>query len=212
MGDTSDEAARQEQARAWFETLRDEICAAFEAIEDEAETAGARPGRFERKAWERPGGGGGVMSLMRGRVFEKVGVNVSAVHGTLSECFRQKIAGAVDDGRFWASGISVVAHMRSPLVPAVHMNTRHIVTSTWWFGGGSDLTPTYPDERDTADFHTALEQACARHDADTTRASRPGAIATSTCPTARKRAASAASSRRPSTPATGQPISPSPKI
>ncbi len=159
------DAARQERARAWFEALRDETCAAFEAIEDEAEGADAGPGRFERKAWERPGGGGGVMSLMRGRVFEKVGVNVSTVHGTLSEAFRQKIAGAEDDGRFWASGISVVAHMRSPLVPAVHMNTRHIVTGTWWFGGGTDLTPTYPDERDTADFHAALERACARHDA-----------------------------------------------
>ena len=105
------------------------------------------------------------MALMRGRVFEKVGVNVSTVHGTFSESFREKITGAAEDGRFWASGISVVAHMRSPLVPAVHMNTRHIVTSTWWFGGGTDLTPTYPDERDTADFHAALEQACARHDA-----------------------------------------------
>ena len=166
MSETGDEAARQEQARAWFEALRDEICAAYEAIEDEAETAGARPGRFERKPWERPGGGGGVMALMRGRVFEKVGVNVSAVHGTFSESFRQKVTGAGEDGRFWASGISVVAHMRSPLVPAVHMNTRHIVTSTWWFGGGTDLTPTYPDERDTADFHAALSQACARHDAD----------------------------------------------
>ena len=165
MSDPGDEAARQEQARAWFEALRDEICAAFEAIEDEAETAGSRPGRFARKPWERPGGGGGVMALMRGRVFEKVGVNVSTVHGTFSESFREKITGAAEDGRFWASGISVVAHMRSPLVPAVHMNTRHIATSTWWFGGGTDLTPAYPDERDTADFHAALSQACSRHDA-----------------------------------------------
>jgi len=165
VSDPGDEAARQEQARAWFEALRDEICAAFEAIEDEAETAGARPGRFERKPWKRPGGGGGTMALMQGRVFEKVGVNVSAVHGTFSESFREKITGAAEDGRFWASGISVVAHMRSPLVPAVHMNTRHIVTSTWWFGGGTDLTPTYPVEPDTADFHAALSQACARHDA-----------------------------------------------
>ena len=165
MSDRSDDTARRAEARAWFETLRDRICAAFEAIEDEGETAGARPGRFERKPWERPGGGGGTMAIMRGRVFEKVGVNVSAVHGTFSETFRQKVTGAAEDGRFWASGISVVAHMRSPLVPAVHMNTRHIVTSAWWFGGGSDLTPAYPDERDTADFHAALRTACERHDA-----------------------------------------------
>ena len=160
----SGETTRQERARSWFEALRDEICTAFEAIEDAAEAAGAPPGRFERKAWERPGGGGGTMAIMRGGVFEKVGVNASTVHGTLSDTFRRKVAGAGEDGRFWASGISVVAHMRSPLVPAVHMNTRHIVTRTWWFGGGSDLTPTYPDERDTADFHAALERACARHD------------------------------------------------
>ena len=164
----SGETARQERARSWFEALRDEICTAFEAIEDEAgataEADGARPGRFERTDWERPGGGGGTMAIMRGGVFEKVGVNASTVHGTLSDTFRRKVAGAGEDGRFWASGISVVAHMRSPLVPAVHMNTRHIVTRTWWFGGGSDLTPTYPDERDTADFHAALERACARHD------------------------------------------------
>ena len=165
MSDTSDATARKERDRAWFEALRDEICAAFEAIEDEAASAGERPGRFERKPWERPGGGGGVMSIMRGRVFEKAGVNVSAVHGTFSETFRQAVTGAAEDGRFWASGISVVAHMRSPLVPAVHMNTRHIVTNTWWFGGGSDLTPTYPDERDTEEFHAALRRACERHDA-----------------------------------------------
>ena len=164
MTDASDDTARRERARVWFEALRDDICAAFETIEDEAETAGARPGRFARKPWERNGGGGGVMSIMRGRVFEKVGVNVSTVHGTFSESFRHKVAGAAEDGRFWASGISVVAHMRSPLVPAVHMNTRHIVTSTWWFGGGSDLTPTFPDERNTEGFHAALRQACERHD------------------------------------------------
>ena len=163
--DASDEASRKERVSAWFEALRDDICAAFEAIEDEAETAEIPPGRFERKPWKRPGGGGGVMAIMRGRVFEKVGVNVSTVHGNFSETFRHKIAGAAENGRFWASGISVVAHMRSPLVPAVHMNTRHIATSTWWFGGGSDLTPTYPDERDTVDFHAALRQACERHDA-----------------------------------------------
>ena len=156
---------QKERAGAWFMTLRDRICAAFEAIEDEAAAGDAAPGRFERESWRRSGGGGGVMSIMRGAVFEKAGVNVSTVYGTLSPEFRRAVAGAGDDGGFWASGISVVAHMRSPLVPAVHMNTRHIATSTSWFGGGADLTPIYPDERDTRDFHAALRRACERHDA-----------------------------------------------
>lgn len=167
--DPAELEARKERARAWFKQLRDRICAAFEGLEDAvspSQAHGDEPaGRFGYTDWERPEGGGGTIGLMRGRVFEKVGVNISTVHGNFSEPFRKEIPGAEDsDGAFWASGISLVAHMHSPLVPAVHMNTRMIVTSKSWFGGGSDLNPMYEVAADIADFHAAFKAACDAHD------------------------------------------------
>lgn len=163
---------RKHQAASWFRNLRDRICAEFEKIEREFGPASGTlgPGTFERKKWHRdenPENGGGEMSIMRGQVFEKVGVNFSEVHGAFSEEFRKQIPGATENGgEFWASGISLVAHMRSPLVPAVHMNTRMIVTSKSWFGGGADLTPMIPNTKDAEDFHAALKACCDRHSPD----------------------------------------------
>ena len=156
---------KKQLAAAWFRNLRDQICAEFEAIENEAGSDAA----FVRTPWSREGGGGGEMSVMKGRVFEKVGVNISTVHGEFSEVMRKEIPGAAEDPRFWASGISLVAHMCPPLVPAVHMNTRMIVVGDnkkQWFGGGADLTPMFPDDKDTADFHAAFKQTCDAHHPD----------------------------------------------
>ncbi len=164
MSDRDDGDDAKARAAAWFEALRDRICAAFEALEEACGApapGGLPPGRFVRERWDRPGGGGGVMAMMRGgRVFEKVGVNVSTVWGELQAPFAGQIPGAGEDRQFWASGISLVAHPRSPHVPPAHMNTRHIRTTKAWFGGAADLNPIYPDEGDTAAFHARLRRAC----------------------------------------------------
>jgi coproporphyrinogen III oxidase len=156
---------QQQAARDWFEALRDRICAEFEAIEREV---GSDAG-FEFINWDRedPGGepgGGGVRGQMAGRVFEKVGVNVSTVGGRLSEEFASTIPGAEEDPSFFATGISLVAHMANPHVPAVHMNTRFLTTTRRWFGGGADLNPAIPYQEDTDAFHARLRAACAAHD------------------------------------------------
>ena len=160
-------AQRKEQAAGWFATLRDQICTSFETIEaglSGTENVEMPAGRFTRKIWERDGGGGGEMSVMHGRVFEKVGVNISTVHGTFSEEFRKSIPGADADGQFWAAGISLVAHPFNPHVPSAHMNTRFIVTSRAWFGGGGDLTPMLPDKAAAEAFHESMQTACDAHD------------------------------------------------
>jgi len=165
ISETSGHEALKPAAQEWFARLRDRICAAFEAIED---AGGPDPGRFVQTPWDRPEGGGGVISLMKGQVFEKVGVNISTVSGAFSPDFAKQMHGAAPDGAFWASGISLVAHLRSPRVPAVHMNTRMIVTGKGWFGGGGDLTPLQPGTpeaaEDSSSFHAGLKAACDRHD------------------------------------------------
>jgi len=159
--------SKKEMAKGWFKDLRDEICASFEDIEKNFSKDNKKI-IFEKKSWDRDGGGGGTISLMKGNVFEKVGVNISTVYGEFSKEFRKQIPGAEKNGRFWATGISVVSHMCNPFIPATHMNTRLLVTGTGkekkiWFGGGGDLTPMFEDIESSNIFHNGFKESCNKY-------------------------------------------------
>lgn len=160
---------QRDNSNIWFRSIRDEICSVFEQIELEytqnyVTQQIITPGKFTRKLWQREGGGGGEMSIMHGNVFEKVGVNISEVYGALAPEFAAQIPGAEQDHSFYATGISVVAHMHSPLIPAAHFNTRYIETSKKWFGGGADLTPIYYDAEEAQNFHQEFNIVCNKYD------------------------------------------------
>jgi coproporphyrinogen III oxidase len=158
MGMTSQIDNQQIQAENWFRELRNQMVGSIQKVEGST---------FEEKEWQRPGGGGGRMSILKGEIFEKVGVNISTVHGEFSEEFRGSMPGTEEDPSFWASGISVVAHMKNPKIAAAHFNTRYITTKgKQWFGGGCDLTPAIPEIEETDNFHQGLKRTCDQHHQD----------------------------------------------
>ena len=155
MGMSEQIQNQQKQAEQWFKELRNQMVGAIQKIDGSI---------FQEKEWQRPGGGGGLMSILKGEIFEKVGVNISTVHGEFSEEFRDNMPGTEEDPSFWASGISVVAHMKNPKIAAAHFNTRYITTKgKQWFGGGCDLTPAIPEEKETKNFHEGLKRTCDPH-------------------------------------------------